>query len=133
MRARVLLGVVASLLGAGCGGEEHSLPYTSVVHDATETRRVFAREGVVLELKSQAPGVVATFGDRHDVLEVDVFGDPQALRQTGFDDVGYGSDCTRRNRRALRWKGNVRAIVNCDLTGDDGQWISRVERALSRL
>jgi hypothetical protein len=128
-----LAALVFVSLAAGCGGEHASPPYAAVVHDTAETRRVFALEGIVLEPKSRAPGIVATFGDRNDILEVDVFGDPQKVRETGFRDVGYKRHCAGGNGKALRWKNNVRAIVNCDLTRQAALWVSRVERAFGHL
>jgi hypothetical protein len=67
------------------------------------------------------------------VLEVDVFGDPAALRRVGFHDLRHGPDCTVAGRLALHWRGNVRAILNCDLVRNDDKWLALIDRALARL
>jgi hypothetical protein len=125
----VLLGLVA-----GCGGDEYALPYSSASYDVADARRAFAAAGVVLEPRSQSLPVVTTLGNHDDILEVDVWGSPEAVSRTGFRDLARGPDCTTVNRTAIRWRGNVRAIVDCDLAGsDDAAWVARATRALGRL
>lgn len=83
---------------------------------------------------TRSRGVITTLGDRHDALEVDVFGEPSKVRAAGFSDLNHGPACTSGNRVALRWVGNVRAVVNCDLVHDgERRYVARVARALARL
>lgn len=128
------VAVVIAAVAAGCGGEESGLPYSAVGYDAADARRVFAREGVNLTPRSRAPSAITTLGDGENILEVDVFGAPERVRQTGFRDVRRGRSCTAENRLAVRWRGNVRAIVDCDLAGrHEREWVERMSRALARL
>jgi hypothetical protein len=34
---------------------------------------------------------------------------------------------------ALHWRGNVRAILNCDLVQNESAWVARMDRALAAL
>jgi hypothetical protein len=106
-------------------------PYSKVSYSSTDVRRVFAQERVALAIRSHGP-MGTTLGNRHGVLEVDVFGDPVVLKNAGFHDLVLGPSCTG-TRLAERWEGNVRVIVNCAITSDGQRWLGRVQRALSRL
>jgi hypothetical protein len=108
------------------------LPYTAVQYSATDAKRAFASEDLSLVVGSHSPGVT----DLHDarlVVEVTVFGNPELVRRTGFQDLTHARDCKVGGHLALHWRGNVRAIVNCDLVRPDGRWIARVDRALANL
>ena len=137
---RPLLAVIAlALVAVAAAGflalgarDAHPLPYTAVRYGAADAQRAFAAQGVELEARSR--GAWATeLGDARDVVEVTVFGEPDLVRRAGFRDLAHGRDCTVAGHLALRWRGNVRAIVNCDLVRDDRAWIVRVDRALAAL
>lgn len=108
------------------------LPYTTVDYKTHDAKAAFAAQGIRLTSRSHAPGI-ADFANAHDVVEVTVFGQPSVVRRTGFRDLDHGRDCTVAGHLALHWRGNVRAIVNCDLVGNDRRWIARVDRALAAL
>ena len=99
------------------------------MHDA---RVAFAREGIRLTLRSRVPGSTDLASPRN-VLEVTIFGAPGVVRRAGFRDLAHGPDCTVAGHLALHWRGNVRAILNCDLVADDRAWIARMNRALAAL
>jgi hypothetical protein len=129
---RLLPFAILIFVFAGCGGSSSSLPYDKVSFKAADARRAFAAQRVYLALKSHGPSG-STLGDTHDVIEVDVFGDPAALSREGFHDLAHGPDCTVAGHLALRWRGNVRAILNCDLVRNDAPWVARMDRALAAL
>lgn len=133
MRIVLALAVLTSVV-TGCGKEAYDLPYSVVSYNVADTRRAFDAEGVALEPRSQSLPVVTTLGDPNNILEVDVWGPPDAVRKTGFEDLERGPRCTPENRLALRWRGNVRVIVDCDLAaGEEAEWVARATRALDRL
>jgi len=78
-------------------------------------------------------GPLTDVGSRSDVFEVTVFGSPDAVRETGFRDLRHDRDCAVAGHLALHWRGNVRAILNCDLVSNNKAWIARMDRALSAL
>ena len=110
----------------------YPLPYDAVRYRAADAERAFFGQGVMLTLRSRQTWAT-DLGDASNVVEVTVFGEPGAVRRTGFHDLRHGGDCTVAGHLALHWRGNVRAIVNCDLVRDDRAWIARVDRALAAL
>lgn len=121
--------------------KDEPLPYSKVLYNTAETRRAFAAEGVMLTSRS-ASATITTLGNRRDVLEVDIFGDPEKVAASGFHDltidatgafVRFPRNCTASSRTAARWHGNVRVVINCTITGDDARWMRRAQRALTRL
>jgi hypothetical protein len=75
----------------------------------------------------------ATLGNARDILEVDVFGEPSAVRQAGFEDFPRARDCEVAGHLALYWRGNVRVTLNCDLVANEAVWVARMDRALATL
>jgi hypothetical protein len=121
--------------------KDEPLPYSRVVFNAAETRRAFAAEGITLTPRS-ASATITTLGNRHDVLEVDIFGDPEKVAAFGFHDltidaggnyVPFPRNCTASGRTAARWQGNVRVVVDCTVDGGGARWLRRAQRALMRL
>jgi hypothetical protein len=106
--------------------------YMKVSYQPGAVRRVFAEEGIGLTLRSRGSWGT-TLGNARDVLEVDVFGDPIALKNAGFSDLVLGRDCAASSRLAERWRGNVRVIVNCAIADHGQRWVDRVNHALARL
>jgi hypothetical protein len=129
---RLLSLAVLVFVVAGCGGSSSSLPYDKVTFKASDARRAFAGQRIDLAVKSRGPSVTS-LGDRRDILEVDVFGDPSALEREGFHDLPGGRDCSVAGHLALHWHRNVRAILNCDLVRNDARWLARMNRALTAL
>src|SRR5947208_6486252 len=129
---RLLLLAVLVLVVPGCGGSASSLPYNKVTFKTSDARRAFAAQRIDLAVKSHGPSVTS-LGDRRDVLEVDVFGDPSAVQKEGFHDLPRGRDCSVAGHLALHWHGNVRAILNCHLVRNDAHWLARMDRALTAL
>ena len=110
------------------------MPYTAVRYEPNDARRAFATEGVALTFRSRSDhSEITTLGNARDALEVDVFGKPDVVRASGFHDLEHAQDCGVERRLALRWHGNVRAILNCDLVRDEQAWIGHMERALNAL
>jgi hypothetical protein len=112
--------------------DSYPLPYDAVRYDAADAKRAFARHGIELVVRSRQPGTI-DLTDASEAVEVTVFGDPAAVRRTGFHDLEHSRDCTVAGHLALHWRANVRAIVNCDLVQWDRAWITRVDRALAAL
>ena len=138
--SRVVVAAVAiGLAAASAAGylalrarDTYPLPYGAVRYDAADAKRAFAGQGVELAVRSQQPWVT-DLADASNAVEVTVFGDPDAVRRTGFRDLEHGRDCTVAGHLALHWRANARAIVNCDLVRSDQAWIARVDRALAAL
>jgi len=133
--ATTLVGVALVAL-APRGG----LPYTKASFDAADARRAFAGEKIELSVRSRSV-LMTTLGNRGDVLEVDAFGDRNAVERSGFRDVTvangrrvpFARDCSSPVP-AERWRGNIRVLVDCARAGAAAPvWLSRVERALNRL
>jgi hypothetical protein len=113
---------------------DDTLPYSVARYDEGDVRRAFAAEGVTLAFRSRSDhSEITTFGNQQDVLELDVFGNPDAVRASGFHDLERASDCAVAGHLAVHWRSNVRAILNCDLVRDDRAWITRMNRALTAL
>ena len=110
----------------------NALPYTKVQYSVGDAERAFATERVKLTVRSRDVSLT-DLSSRSDVYEVTVFGQPDAVRKTGFRDLPHGRDCSVAGHLALHWRGNVRAILNCDLVRNDKAWIARMDRALSAL
>ena len=119
----------------------NDLPYSSALYSTSNAVQAFAAVGVRLTPRSKSP-TVTTLGSHGDVLEVDVFGDPQRVKAAGFHDylplnghfVHFPRTCGTPLPDAERWKGNVRVIVHCTAaTGASAAWLGRTERALARL
>ena len=121
------------------------LPYTAVTYTVADVRRAFADENLRLAPhvpRSESPGIT-TLWNRAFVLEVDRFGDPQQVKQSGFHDyftivngrwVKAPRTCQPGATAAERWRGNVRVIVSCTRAGDaSSTWLRRAEHALARL
>jgi hypothetical protein len=129
------LAILATFVFVVSGGYLHRSPhfaYDRVDFDAADTTIAFAAEGIRLTRRSGGP-TVTTLGSPHDVLEVDVFGDPEALRRDGYSPVAERTDCSADRNLAIRWHGNVRAILNCSLVSDGTAWLARTDRALASL
>lgn len=107
-------------------------PYTKVSYRPADARRVFAQEGISLTPRSSG-SMGTTLGNRRDVLEVDIFGDPLVLKNAGFHDLVLGRNCNQSSRLAERWRGNIRVIVDCSITSNGQRMVDHVQRALSRL
>ena len=113
---------------------DDTLPYTMARYDEGDVRRAFAAEGVTLTFRSRSDHAeITTFGNPRDVLELDVFGNPNAVRASGFHDLERADDCAVAGHLAVRWRSNVRAILNCDLVRDEEAWITRMTHALTAL
>jgi hypothetical protein len=124
---------------------DQGVPYAKASFTAADARRVFAAEGIRLRPRSRT-AVITTLGNRHDVLEVDAFGDRQRVERSGFYDytiAGRGASahyahfpraCRGGALDAERWRGNIRVIVSCAKAGSAApRWLVRVDRALARL
>lgn len=112
--------------------DTHPLPYTAVLYGAADAQRAFAVQGVALTARSRQRWLTE-LTDATSTVEVTVFGEPDAVRRTGFRDLEHGRDCTVAGHLALRWRGNVRAILDCNLVHDDRAWVARIDRALAAL
>ena len=113
---------------------DDTLPYTVARYDEGDVRRAFAAEGVNLTFRSRSDhSEITTLGNARDVLELDVFGKPDAVRASGFHDLKPAADCAVEGHLAIHWRDNVRAILNCDLTRDDESSLARMNRALAAL
>lgn len=123
----------------------NNLPYTAVTYSVADARRAFA--AVDLRLAPHVPRAVTagitTLWSKGYVVEVDVFGDPKVVKDSGFSDYytfanGRWSlapkSCVPGAKNAERWRGNVRVIVSCTASGAAATpWLTRVSRALGRL
>lgn len=135
----VALAVTGVVFGFGRPGYEKQipvfkdvpLPYSKVLFSATDARRVFAAEGITLTPRF-ASANITTLGNRRDVLEVDIFGDPETLNAGGTY-ARFPRSCTDSSRTAARWRGNVRVVANCTVDGNGASWMHRAQRALNRL
>jgi len=140
-RHRLLIAVAAivavaaatvSLAARSGGAGEKALPYSKARYEVADARLAFRTEGVALSQRSRS-SAIATLGNARDILEVDVFGDPGAVHRSGFEDLPHAGDCSVAGHLALHWRGNVRAILNCDLVANDAAWVARMDRALAAL
>jgi len=129
---RLLSLAVLVFAVAGCGGSSSSLPYDKVTFKISDAMHAFAAQRIELAVKSRGSNVTS-LGDKRDVFEVDVFGDPSALQKEGFHDLPRGRDCSVAGHLALHWHGNVRAILNCRLVRNDARSLARMNRALTAL
>lgn len=124
---------------------DSGLTYTRARFTGADARRAFATQEIRLTVRSRTIGVT-TLGDRHDVLEVDAFGDRKTVERSGFSDytvVELGSSahyarfprtCAGGALNAERRRGNIRVIVNCEKAGSAAsRWLERVGAALARL
>ena len=117
------------------------LPYTAVSYSTSDALHAFAQVGVRLSPRSKTPTVVTTVGNRGNSLEVDVFGDPQKVRASGFHDylpshghyVHFPSTCGTGLPDAEIWKGNVRVVVHCGAAAPSAAWLQRAHHALDGL
>ncbi|MDX6439859.1 MAG: hypothetical protein QOF45_2442 [Gaiellaceae bacterium] len=122
--------------------KDEPLPYSKVLFNAAEVRRAFAAEGITLTPRS-ASATITTFGNRGDVLVVDIFGDPAKVKATGFYDVTidaggnyvhFPRSCAASDgTAAARWHGNVRVVVRCRVDLNGAGWMRRAQHALTRL
>src|SRR5882724_9469751 len=67
-------------------------PYKTVSFKASDASRAFRAEGIVLTPRSDAADIT-TLGNRHDILEVDIFGDPVQIEKSGFHYLKLGRNC----------------------------------------
>jgi hypothetical protein len=121
--------------------KDEPLPYSEVVFSAAQARRAFAAEGITLTPRSTS-ATITLLGNRGDVLEVDIFGDPKQVAAFGFHDVTvdasgnyvhFPRSCTGSAPTAARWHGNVRVVLRCTVAGDNPRWMRRAQRALTLL
>ena len=128
-----MLALVLLVLAPGCGRESHSLPYDDTTYDADDAVRAFANAGITLKQRARSD-YVTTFGDRRNVLEVDVWGPPDLVENTGFHDLTWERDCRSVARDAGFWESNVRVVVDCRRAGRAGQeWVARAMSAIAQL
>jgi len=129
--------------------QPHSpLPYSRVTYSAGDAKRAFRAADIKLTRRTHAPRPVGNppivgLGNSGNIVEVDVFGDPQRVAASGFIDyfiVSHGhwvkatKTCSRGAKAAERWRGNIRAIVDCTAAGASAPaWVLRVDRALAKL
>src|SRR4051794_5877287 len=120
---------------------DNDLPYTAVKYDVADALRAFAVQDIALVVRSRA-ATTTTLGNADDLLEVDVFGDPEEVKASGFYDytvengryVPFAKTCSPGTSTAERWHGNVRVIVNCSAAGAAaGRWLRQVNQAFARL
>ena len=130
--ALALVAAAAAAFVVTSPRDAHPLPYTAVLYGAADAQRAFAAEGVTLTPLSTQRWA-AELGDPANRVEVTVFGEPEVVRRSGFRDLEHGRDCTVAGHLALRWRGNVRAILDCNLVDDDRAWTARIDRALAAL
>jgi hypothetical protein len=124
------------------------LPYTKVSYTSTDAKRAFAAVGIrlILHNRGARPAAAAPIFDLSTsslLVEVTAFGDPKKVTASGFSDYITFSDgrwvqtprtCGKGVRLAERWRGNIRAIVNCASAGPSASaWLRRVSIALARL
>ena len=123
------------------GSINDDLPYTTVSYTTADARRAFAAKGIHLTPRWHSP-TITTLGNKHDILEVDAFGDLEKVKLSGFHDftvanvrfVHFPRDCGSGTSDAEGWHGNVRVIVNCAAAGTSSSlWLRRAQRALARL
>jgi hypothetical protein len=127
---------------------DHGLTYTTVDYNAADARRAFKAEGIALVLRSRHPPIT-DLSNSNLIVVVDVFGERARVEASGFFNyttdatghfVHYARDCASGipgvpgSYDAEVWRGNVRAIVNCDTAGKAGAaWLRRAKHALARL
>lgn len=127
--------------GAGVSPPSHGLPYSSVKYSVADAKRAFAQVGTHLTLKSHSRAIV-TLGNVRNTLEVDVFGSPATVEQSGFYDytvvngryVRFPTQCAPGAYATEHWQANVRAMVSC--TGDrrlSKAMLQQAEKALKLL
>jgi hypothetical protein len=124
------------------------LPYTKATYSARDAERAFRAADIKLVRHTHEPVPVGNppiidLSNSGNIVEVDVFGDPQRVAASGFSDyfiVAHGhwlkapKTCSRGAKAAERWSGNVRAIVDCTAAGASAPaWVVRVDRALAKL
>jgi len=120
----VAAATVSLAARSGCAAEK-ALPYSKARYDVADARLAFRAEHVALSPRSRS-SAIATLGNRRDILEVDVFGEPGAVQRAGFADLAHVSDCKVAGHLAVHWRGNVRAVLNCDLVANDS-WVARID------
>ena len=120
--------------------QPHSaLPYTHATYSARDAERVFRSVDIKLVRRTRGPLPVGDppiidLSNGANIVEVDVFGDPQRVPGSGFSDSVIPKSCTNGAKAAERWSGNVRAIVDCTAAGASAPaWAARVDRALAKL
>jgi hypothetical protein len=125
-------GVGTAVAGMRSHHHRVALPYKTARYGVEDAKHAFASQGVKLIARSHGSGLTDLTNAR-DVLEVTVFGYPLVVGRYGFQDLKRGPDCTVEGHLALHWRGNVRAILNCDLVQNDSAWVARIDRALAAL
>jgi hypothetical protein len=118
------------------------VPYKSVTYSLADARKAFAHAGIRFASTSHQQGaqLLSTAGY---LLEVDVLGDPQQVRDSGWDPyhaliqghwVAAPRTCGSGVSDAERWRGNVRVVVSCPRAGAaSNMWLRRATSALGRL
>jgi len=124
------------------------LPYAKASYSAGDAERAFRVVDIKLVRHAREPVSVGNppiidLSNSGNIVEVDVFGDPQRVAASGFSDyfiVSHGHwlkaprTCARGATTAERWSGNIRAIVDCKAAGASAPaWVARVDRALAKL
>jgi hypothetical protein len=124
------------------------LPYKTVSYSAADATRAFATVRITLLLRTGGPRParslpMTVLSDKDIVVEVDAFGDPKKVADSGFSDyftivnghwVRAPRTCAPGALNAERWRGNIRVIVSCSRAGGaSSTWLRRVELALGRL
>lgn len=115
------------------------LPYTHATYSVRDAERAFRSADIKLVRHTQDPipvgdPPIVDLSTSGNVVEVDVFGDPQRVATSGFSDSVIPKTCTGGAKAAERWSGNVRAIVDCTAAGASAPaWLTRIDRALAKL
>lgn len=118
------------------------LSYTKVTYTRADAVRAFASQGIHLVLGATQPGMKGA-NSADLAVEVTAFGDRKTVDASGFSDYYTFSNgqwslapksCVAGAKNAELWRGNVRDIVSCTLTGGASSAQLRLASlALSRL
>ena len=115
------------------------LPYAKATYSARDAQRAFRSADIKLVRRTHEPvpvgdSPIIDLSNSGNIVEVDVFGNPQRVAASGFSNQVIPKTCTHGAKAAQRWSGNVRAIVDCTAAGTSAPaWVARVDRALAKL
>lgn len=124
------------------------LPYTKVIYSAADAQRAFRSADIQLVRHTHEPipvgaAPIIDLSNNANIVEVDVFGNPQRVAASGFSDyfnfanghwLKAPTTCSPGANGAERWRGNIRVIVSCERSGTSAPtWLARVNRALATL
>lgn len=124
------------------------LPYTKVTYSAADAQRAFRGADIQLVRHTREPipvgaAPITDLSNNADIVEVDVFGNPQRVAASGFSDYFNFANghwlkapltCSPGASAAERWRGNVRVIVSCERAGSSAPaWLARINHALATL